>query len=182
LAGLHLKAFNLKNMETKNNIEKEEKKDYGQVFFSWQFPEFASYQREKRWYIWGAIILVFFLGFSIYSANPLFALITVISALIILLVQRVNNNVNFEITEDGITLNDRFVPYKNIKDFYIIYNPPEVKTLYFEPKSWFNPRIPIPLFDQNPVKIREILRRYLDEDLERENEPTSDQFSRMFKL
>ena len=90
--------------------------------------------------------------------------------------------VSFKITEDGIAINGKLYEYKVIKNFYIIYEPPEVKTLYFEPKSLLSPRIPIALEDQNPVEIRQILRQYLTEDIDREDEPVSDQTSRLLKL
>ena len=112
----------------------------------------------------------------------MFGLITLITALIILLFHQTNGKVEFQITEDGILVNQRFYEYKTLKNFYIIYEPPEVKTLYFEPKSIFSPRVPIDLGSQDPVKIREILKQYLAEDLERENEPLSDQTSRLLKL
>ncbi|MFA6410880.1 MAG: DUF5673 domain-containing protein [Candidatus Buchananbacteria bacterium] len=156
--------------------------DYGQIFFSWKFLEFYPHQRTKTWYIWGGIFVVLLLIYSIFSANVLFGLITVLSTLIVLLFQQKNEYIDFKITEDGILVNGKFYKYKEIKNFYIIYEPPEVKTLYFEPKSVFSPRIPVFLEDQNPVKIREVLKKYLDEDLAREEEPTSDSISRIFKL
>jgi hypothetical protein len=156
--------------------------DFGKVFFGWQFSEFPKYERKRGWYIWGAIVVVLFVVYSIATANFLFALITIISALTVLLFKQSDNFIDFKITEDGIVVDKKFYEYKEIKNFYIIYEPPEVKTLYFEPKSFFSPRIPIHLEDQNPVLIRKTLLQYLDEDLDRENEPTSDQFSRLFKL
>ena len=104
------------------------------------------------------------------------------SALIILMFQRSDDEVEFKITEDGISINQKFYNYQDIQNFFIIYEPPEVKTLYFEPKSIISPRIPVALEDQDPVKIRELLLQYLDEDLDREDEPVSDQTSRLFKL
>jgi len=167
------------------NIDKKSgntEEDHGEVLFSWKFPEFPKYERNRSWYIWGAVIVALFIIYSIVTLNFLFGLITIIAALIIIMFQRSNNEVEFRIAEDGILVNKRFYDYSKIKNFYIIYEPPEVKTLYFEPKSLFDPRIPISLEDQNPVEIREVLRQYLEEDIERENEPISDQTSRMFKL
>jgi hypothetical protein len=164
-------------MEEKNNAE-----DFGQIHFSWTFSEIPQYQRDRKWYIWGALIAAALLFFSLVTFNLLFALIIIMSAMIIMLFQRQAKSVDFKITEDGIIVNNDFFGYKNLRNFYIIYNPPEVKTLYFEPKSVFNPRIPIYLDEQNPVEVRQVLKQYLEEDLERENEPVSDQISRIFKL
>ncbi len=165
-----------------NEEQQNDNLDYGQVYFNWKFPEFPKYERGQGWYFWGGVVVVVLVIYSIISANFLFGLITIIAALIILMFHRSNEEVDFKITEDGILVNKKMYEYKKLKNFYIIYNPPEVKTLYFEPKSWFEPRIPIFLADQDPVKIREALLRYLDEDIDREDEPVSDQTSRTFKL
>ena len=162
----------------KNNSTEE----HGEIFFSWKFFEFFQHQREKNWYIWFGLIVALLLLYSILTANLLFGLITIISALIILMFQRSTNEVEFQITEDGILVNKKFYDYKIIKNFYIIYEPPEVKILYFELKGFFSPRIPVSLENQDPVKIREVLQQYLEEDLDRDNEPISDQTSRMLKL
>jgi len=156
--------------------------DHGQIFFNWTFSEFPKYERDGGWYFAGALVVVLFLLFAVLTANFLFGLIVLMAALIILLFHRSDAEIEFRITEDGILLNQKFYDYKAIKNFYIIYEPPEVKTLYFEPKSFFSPRIPIPLTNQDPIKLRDILRQYLEEDLDREDEPVSDQTSRFFKL
>src|SRR3989344_1334349 len=158
------------------------KNEHGKVFFQWSFLEFPHYERNRQWYAWLAVVVGLLILYSIFSANFLFALISIITALIILLFHQSKNEVNFKITEDGILVNAKFYDYKELENFYIIYEPPQVKTLYFEPKSFFNPRIPVDLQNQNPVKIRETLKKYLAEDIERENEPLSDQTSRMLKL
>jgi hypothetical protein len=165
-----------------DRLKMTENRDHGRIFFSWKFSEFSQYKREQGWYFGGGAVVVLFLIYSIITRNFLFGLITIIAALIVLMFHRSSNEVEFKITEDGILVNDKFYDYKVIKNFYIIYVPPEVKTLYFEPKSFFSPRIPISLEDQNPAEIREVLRQYLEEDLDREDEPVSDQTSRMLKL
>ncbi|KKU49315.1 MAG: hypothetical protein UX68_C0001G0063, partial [Parcubacteria group bacterium GW2011_GWA2_46_9] len=71
---------------------------------------------------------------------------------------------------------------KDLKSFWIIYEPPEVKMLYFDFKNAWRPRLPIPLQDENPIEVRRLLLKYLEEDLSRESEPTSDALSRLLRL
>jgi len=170
--------------------------DFGQVHFAWTFSEFPQYQRDRRWYMRAAVVTAIFLLYAILDPrislmkpylsfsgpNYLFAFLIILFALVISLHHRSDNTLEFKITEDGIMLNQRLYPYQEIRNFYIIYDPPAVKTLYFEPKSFFNPRIPVHLEDQDPVAIREVLNQYLSEDLEREDEPVSDHLSRLLKL
>lgn len=169
-------------MEQESNQASQVVTDHGAVLFSWQFPEFTHHERSQRWYAWAVVAMVLLLLYAIFTRNFLFAVITIIAALTIALIHRNPRQINFKITEDGISVNGVFYEYDAIKNFFIIYQPPEVKTLYFELKGFFKPRIPAILGDQDPVKIRTALKRYLTEDLEREHEPVSDQFSRLFKL
>ena len=62
------------------------------------------------------------------------------------------------------------------------YEPDEAKTLFLEFKSGVRPRLAIPLQNKNPLKIRSILLAHLPEDVEREDEPLSEQLIRLLKL
>lgn len=156
--------------------------DYGETLMEWEFHEFIKHERTSLWYIGAGLVAAVLIIFSFLASNILFGFIIIIASLIVLMFHRSDNKVKFLITEDGILVNTKFYEYKILKNFYLIYEPPEVKTLYFEPKSMFSPRIPITIEDQDPNEIRKILKKYLSEDLDRENEPTSDQISRMLKL
>jgi hypothetical protein len=57
-----------------------------------------------------------------------------------------------------------------------------VKSLFIETKSTFQPRLRIPLLDENPVEIRHTLQKYLDEDISQEEEPFSDKLARSWRL
>lgn len=164
------------------NKNKQNSSDHGKILHSWIFPEFARYERSNSWYIKAGVIFAFFILFSYFSGNLLFGMVIVIAVMATLLFRSRNSDINFQITEDGVIVNDKFYEYSKFKNFFIIYQPPEVKMLYMEPNSFFSPKIPVSLEDQNPIKIRETLKKYIDEDLEQENEPLSDQLSRMLKL
>lgn len=171
-----------KRKKTAKEIKKETIGPHGKVFFSWEFKEFPSAGRSKSWYLGAGIIFFLLIIYALFSANFLFAIIIIMVVLILVMMRREANKIKFSITEDGIEIGQNFYEYKNIKNFWIIYEPPEIKTLYFEPKSFFQPKIPVPLENQNPIKIREVLLQYLTEDLDKENEPVSDQLSRWLKL
>ncbi|MDD2807437.1 MAG: DUF5673 domain-containing protein [Patescibacteria group bacterium] len=168
-----------------NNVEKNisaDQPDYGETLMAWEFYEFIKHDRSRFWYFGAGLIAMLLILFAFLASNILFGFIVIIASLIILMFHRSDNKIKFQIMEDGILVNTKFYEYKSLKNFYLIYEPPEVKTLYFEPKSMFSPRIPITIEDQDPNEIRKILTKYLSEDLDRENEPTSDQLSRMLKL
>ena len=73
------------------------------------------------------------------------------------------------------------MPFKELKDFWIVYEPPFVKNLYIEHKNALTPRIVVPIEDADPVEIRRALLDYLDEN-GRTEEPLGDLLGRVFKL
>jgi len=157
--------------------------NHGKILMKWSFPEFPKYERTRGWYIGAAIIGGGILIFAMVTGNFLFAIIIVIVAIIIFM--RTTSEparLKARITEDGIEVGTQFYPYKEFKNFRIIYEPPEVKDLYFEFKGSIRPCLAISLEDQNPVKVREILLNFIDEDLSRENESLSDGMGRIFKI
>ena len=64
----------------------------------------------------------------------------------------------------------------------MIYNPPEVKNLYFRLKNIVRFRVKIPLLDYDPRPIREYISQFLTEEVEHEEEPLSDRLARVFKI
>ena len=157
--------------------------EHGTVFFSWDFPEFGTNWRNRTWYKWAIPVAIALLIYALFSANYLFAVIIVLVA-IIYFFQAFDSplTVRCEISEDGVVLGKRFYDYRDLSLFWIIYEPPEVKTLYIEFRNPVKPRLGIPLQDQNPLEIRDTLGQYLEEDVERENEPISDGLARALRM
>ena len=161
----------------------QQSKDLGKILAEWQFPEFVKYKRSRNWYITAGIMVALLLIYSAVTANILFAMIIIIASIIFIINQKRDPQmVSFKISEEGIVVDETLYEWSEIKNFWIIYEPPKVKNLYFEFKSRLLPRLPIPLQHQDPVKIREILLDYIDEDIEREGEPISDGIGRALKI
>ncbi|MFH1030853.1 MAG: DUF5673 domain-containing protein [bacterium] len=155
----------------------------GKLLLSWTFPEFVKYERSKRWYIIAGAIVIMLMVYSIFSYNFLLAVIIVMTIMIVLMREKVApKKIKFSITERGIEIGASFHPFRDIKRFSIIYQPPEVKTLYLEFRFKLKPRFSVQLEDQNPNDIRKILKEYLEEDLDRESESVSDALGRWLKI
>jgi hypothetical protein len=117
------------------------------------------------------------------TGNFLFALIIILFAIILFLQShQTPPQVPFRITELGVIINNRFYIWSEFKDFYIIYEPPAVKTLFLVTVSNFRPALRIPLLDKNPIEIRQTLKEFLTEDVEKEEEPLSDRMTRNWRL
>jgi hypothetical protein len=166
------------------NIEKlkQIKYNFGDILFEWDVPEFEERQRGMVWYLLMLTAATILMIISIVTANFLFALIIILTVFIVFLkTYSFNRNLKFRIFESGIMLGNEFFEYKDIKAFYLIYDPPFTKKLYLTVKS-FGPDMSVPLDNINPLSLREALLDYLAEDLEKENETLEDQLDTFLKL
>lgn len=157
--------------------------DYGEVLVSWKFPEFVRQERGKKWYVGFFVITFGLLIFALVTASFMFIVVILMFVAIVLLsYRREPQEVEFKIAEDGVIIDQRFYKYSELDKFWIIYDPPIVKTLYLDSKATLSPVMSILLEDQNPIKVREILSENLEEDLSREDELNSDVWQRVLKL
>ncbi|MFH0952366.1 MAG: hypothetical protein V1838_04225 [Patescibacteria group bacterium] len=167
-------------MEKETTIKPD---DHGQILLSWQFPEYPIYNRGKRWLVTISAIGILLIIWSLFTNNFLFAIIVIIVGVILVAQSRRRpHKVTIQITEDGLGVGQSFYQYSDIKNFWFAYDPPLVKKLFIRFKTAIRPSLPIQLENENPVNIRRILKKYIDEDLEQETEPTSDSISRLMKI
>jgi hypothetical protein len=154
------------------------------VIMSWEVPEYDKYERSKRWYIYASIVCLGVLVYSFFSSNFLFAVIIVLITIVVIMDDaRQPDQVGFAIMEEGVSIGKKFIDYDELKNFSIIYKPRQgVKKLYFEFNNIFRPRLSINIDDANPLKIRDNLLNYLQEDLERDGEPLSEALGKTFKI
>ena len=70
---------------------------------------------------------------------------------------------HFAIKNEGIQANNQLLKYGDLKIFWINYQAGRVKELKLISKKRFMPEISIPIGDADPVKIREIILKFLPE-------------------
>lgn len=155
----------------------------GEVLYEWTVKEYEKHDRATSWYIIVGSVLSLLTLYGMFSGNFLFALVIILAS-IILFVQGKQEpiDVSFAITKLGLIVGNRFYQFNEIWDFYIIYDPPNVKMLYLDTKSSVRPLLRIPLINNNPIEIRKTLRNYLDEDLDQDEEPAADTFARKWLI
>ncbi len=159
-----------------------QKQDRGKTFLQWKFFEFPIHQRGLVWYFVSGLFIMLFLGYAVFTRNFLFALIIILFVLLFYIMNRSVREITIQIGEDGVLLGNKLYQYSSMEKYWIIYNPPQVKSLYIQFKSFFSPRLVISLENQSPLKIREILSNYIVEDLDQEEEPPLDTLTRVLKL
>lgn len=165
-------------------------------FLQWQIPEYRVPKRSRNWYIIAGVFLLlalFSCFFTIKSwrlifmglqSNFLFALILIMSAILMYVNEkRPPLMVNFKLGPDGISVGQKFYDYSDFKNFCVLYRPKQsIKRLYLEFKNSAKMRLSIPLRRMDAATVREFLAQYLEEDFERENEPLSEQLTKLLKL
>lgn len=155
----------------------------GNILHEWEVDEYEQHDRPKRWYVVMGIVGAVFVAYALYSQNFLFALIIVLFAIILFMQShQAAPRVVVRVTDKGVAIQHRFYSYDELGDFFIIYRPPEIKTLFIDTNSSLRPRLRVPLLENDPNDIRFTLRQYLVEDTKTEEEPLSDQISRMWRI
>jgi hypothetical protein len=170
-------------------MEKNKKQEaldspYGRLLWRWNFKEGGREKRDFKWYFYIFLVLGGVLVYSFLTGNFLFSIFLVLF-IIVILSPRItpDQELSFAIFEDGILLGEKkFYNWESINNFHLVYEPPEVKKLYFDLENVFLSDLSIPLEDQDPTKVRELLSPYLEEDLERSHETLMDRLNRWLKL
>jgi len=155
----------------------------GNILHEWTIQEYEQHDRNWLWYILMGGLGIAMIIYGMMSGNFLFSLIIILFGIILFLQSHQEPlQVPFQITELGVVVGNKFYAYSELDQFYLIYDPPHVKTLYLETKSVMHPTLRIPLLDQNPIELKHTLREFLGEDTEKEEEPLSDRAARNWKL
>ncbi len=143
----------------------ENNKENTLINIEWQAPEFEKHPKGIGWFIAVGIAALALFTISLLSKDYIF-LITIILAVFTVFIYALKEprSVTFKITGQGITIDDKNYRYSDLISFWIFYDPPETKELSIRSKNWYMPMIGIPLGEQNPVALREILIKFIPEE------------------
>ncbi len=169
----------------KNKEEKEEKEEFhGELLHQWCFEEYIEHKRGKAWYIITGVFLLLMSFYCIKTNNFLFLVILIMSLLFVIMFKNKKPELlSFSIYEYGITMENVFFSWDDMKEYYIIYEPENsVKKIYFIFKKITLPPLVVELKNENPLLIRETLNKYIQENTVRKYEHLSDRVERFFKL
>jgi len=149
------------------------------VLMSWESREFIQYDRNPAWILVVYVLAALTLVYAIWTMNFLFAVLVVLFTIVIVIyTQRKPNILKVAVMKKGFKINNTLYTYEDdLENFWILYNPPDLKVLNFKRRQALLPALVIQLEDQNPLKIREMLLKFLPEDLT-QDESTIDKMSR----
>jgi hypothetical protein len=163
------KFFNMIRGKKKITKEKNEtkKKSDSQLSptISWTAREYIKKERSPNWYIYAGItaIILIITAFWLQSVIMVITFILMI-AVVYYMADKEPNNVMIDLSPKGISIDNRLYLYKELKSFWLFYDPPYRKVLSIIPEKVFMPQIRIQLESQSPVLIRKYLLRYLLEE------------------
>src|SRR3989339_1104961 len=145
----------------------------GKIIFEWKVKEYDRADHDRSWYIMMGVIAAVLIIYAIIAANYLFALLIALFGIILFMHDILEPlEVTFAVTEIGIILGRKFYRYSELESFWMIYDPPMVKSLYFGLDGIIRHRLYVPLLDNDPRPIRDYLNQFVEEDLDQEEEPT----------
>lgn len=136
----------------------------GEILHSWQAPEFEIYEKSGRWYIIAALFIGIMVVYALFSDSPIMAIVFILIGIVgYIYSQRNPNVVTFTITSKGISAKKEMYLYENIFSFWIFYEPTQAKVISLHTKASMLPFVHIPLGDEDPVMIREMLLENIPE-------------------
>lgn len=158
--------------------------EQAEALLSWEFPEFQKHDRSKRW--WGIAIgiVAVLVIFSLFTANFLFALILImITTIVVYQHFHEPDTVHFGIYADGLRVDEKQYRWSELSSFWMVYEPPHTQSIYLTFASRIHPTMMIPFPDDvDPIEVRDVLGEFVEEDLEKETETTSDAIGKWLKL
>lgn len=136
---------------------------HGTPIISWQAPEYKHYPKGFWWYI-GLLIVVVALGSVQIWKQDYFGVATtvIIGILAGIITRRKPDTIDLHITNTGIKVSDLHIPYRHIKQFWIV-DDGRHKTLNVETTIRLNRVVVVELHEQDPAPIREFLLQILPE-------------------
>ena len=160
----------------------EQQANYGKTLLNWEVADYPAHARGTAWYIGVMGVGLALLIWALATRSFLFAFLLIIVAVIMAThALHPPRQYAFAIVERGIILGRKFYPWKDLERFWIVYEPPEVKTLYLE-FGGLRPRLPVPLGNTDPNRVRALLKDLIAEDTSKTEEPLSDWFARVLKI
>lgn len=130
----------------------------------WRAPEYEVYERDKKWFLYMSLVWVALIAYAVWTNSPIMAITFILIGIIEYIhVGQEPKLLDFAITADGVIAGNELYHFDNLHSFWIFYEPPYQKELSLHTKGKLAPFIHIPLENEDPTQIREILLKNIPE-------------------
>jgi len=134
------------------------------VLAHWRAPEYEVFERDKKWYIYMTLFLAAIIAYAIYTNSIVMAITFILIGVVgYIHINKEPQVLDFMITYDGIVAGREFYDFENLISFWIFYEPDEKKVISLCTKSHLVPYVYIPIHEENPVKLQQLLKKYIPE-------------------
>lgn len=147
----------------------------------WHAEEFSYYEKSKSWFLVGGVFFFLIVGYFMIVKEIITAITFLLLGVTVYLFSlKKPRTVDCTITYHSISIDTVTYPFTDIDSFWIFYEPPDFKVISLKHKKPYLPHIQIPLGDEDPMEVRQILMELLTE-VEQE-EAFSDKMSRYLRF
>jgi len=154
----------MKKEEENELVQEKEVVNPSSVIYKWRVPEHEIVEKDKRWYLWIGLILSGIVIYAIFTDSLVMAITFILVGMVgYIIINKKPRIVNFYITDDGVIADKEIYEFEYIKSFWIFYEPEGLKAVSLHLKSKLMPFVHIPLGEEDPTVVREILLGYLEE-------------------
>jgi len=134
------------------------------ILYKWRAPEHEIVEKDKRWYLWIGLILAGIVTYAIFTDSLVMAITFILIGMVgYIIINKEPRVITFYITDDGVIADKEIYEFENIKSFWIFYESEGLKSVSLHLKSKIMPYVHIPLGEEDPTVVREILLEYIEE-------------------
>lgn len=127
----------------------------------------SVYRRSGLWapYVFAVLLAILAVLAIVVQHNLILTILLALMAIMVVVhVRRPVSTLAVEISPINITIQDRSIPYDQIKSFWIQFEPQyDIRELSLQFKRWYLPYTKIQIADADPVQIRSILVQFIPE-------------------
>ena len=153
--------------DSPSKVEKDFEDDEPNIF-SWTAPEHIKMNRSKSWYLYLALILAAIITYAIYNNSPVMAIIFILFGVMsYIFINKEPSLIEFRITKEGVIVKNELYEFEKVESFWIYYEPGEMKALTLHLKDTILPYVHLPLGNQDPIELKEVVSRYVPEEVEK---------------
>lgn len=139
-------------------------------FIEWRAEEHNYLPKSGKWFIFLAVFFgvleIYFLWTQNFSA---FATFLFIFFVVFLYSIKKPRTLRFKIDYQGIWVDGRLYKFDNFQSFWVFYDPPHKKEICLRGKTMFVNFLDFPIGNNDPMVLRENLKKYLPEIQEEES-------------
>jgi hypothetical protein len=135
---------------------------------SWEAPSFYFNPQKKYLALLVIALTLGGGGMLFFKRDTLTAIFMLLSSLVLILYSNKRPEISkIKIDQTGVTVGDVLYYYKDLRSFWIHYDPGNIKELSLESRRWYMPYVKVSIENKNPLMIRSLLVNFM---VEREHE------------